>query len=540
MITNKGLMVLTRLGLIWFWLIPFYPGLSGCDRDNPPPDDQETFVRLRRDQSFKSRVLNRAIKYAVLFPEGYETSKDRFPVVYLLHGMGDDETAWCNGGSFAWYADRYAAETGPSIYIMPEGFNSYWVNRYNGRFPYMDMLITEMIPLVDSLFRTLSDARHRAVMGYSMGGYGALVLPAKNPDVFQTGVVLSMSFRTDQQYMDEIQSVFDNQWGSVFGGIGTSGTARLTDYYISYSPFHFFNNPDDASLSGQNYYLDCGDDEENLSEPNDALHVLLRDLNIRHEYRVRNGAHNWDYWHQSLPEALSYIGHAFKAIPYPDEPDRPETGPAVAAGRIVEGQPEGGDMRFRLVLPVQYATDTMRYPVIVVLHDRDSLDGEEQTARLFSELNNLMVSKMVPISLVVEIPACGQTISGNEVLSMMNYIRTNYRTRVAGKFAVLLGNGYGGKLAYELLPEYGDLFNACLFFNGSLPDDATAGTSGLSYYLDICDNSRNFTGYHSLFMDLRKKKISCEYRVRQGVGTHDSFIAGLGESASFMKIHLKY
>jgi enterochelin esterase-like enzyme len=63
------------------------------------------------------------------------------------------------------------------IYVMPVGFNSYYVNKYNGQFPYMDMFVDELVPLVDSLFRTKPDPNHRAVMGYSMGGYGAMIMP---------------------------------------------------------------------------------------------------------------------------------------------------------------------------------------------------------------------------------------------------------------------------------------------------------------------------------------------------------------------------
>ncbi len=104
----------------------------------------------------------------------------------------------------------------------------------------MQMLINELVPEIDTLFRTKPAADQRAVMGYSMGGYGALMLAAKNPEIFKTGIALSMSFRTDEQYLNEPQGVFDSQWATIFGGMGVSGNQRLTDHFIKYSPFHFF------------------------------------------------------------------------------------------------------------------------------------------------------------------------------------------------------------------------------------------------------------------------------------------------------------
>ena len=254
--------------------------------------------------------------YAVLLPEDYEKSTGHYPVVYLLHGFGDNETAWYKYGLIQFYSDRDITQNGPMIFVMPRAFNSYYVNKYNGSFPVMDVLVSELVPVIDSVFRTVPDAGHRAVMGYSMGGYGAVILPAKNPGVFRTGVSMSMSFRTDSQYVAEPQDVFDYQWGSVFGGIGKSGNERFTDYFIENSPFHFFSNPENQYLWVLNFFFTCGDEEETLDVTNDSLHELLVSLDFPHVYRMKHGGHTWDYWHKELPEALKFIGCAFKGIPY--------------------------------------------------------------------------------------------------------------------------------------------------------------------------------------------------------------------------------
>ncbi len=519
-------------------LIPLIMGFSGCERAVNPPVDPEIFLRLQKNITLKSHILNQEIKYAVFLPKDYDSSKLNYPVVYLLHGMGDNESAWYMDGAISYYADANSATSVRMIYVMPQGFNTYWVNQFDGSFPYMDMLIKEMVPAIDSKYRTIKDPQHRAVMGYSMGGYGALILPAKNPAVFKTGVILSMSYRTDQQYMNESQSGWNIQWGKVFGGVGTTGTARLTDYYKSNNPFYFFKTPGDLSLNGQNYYFDCGDDEENLSEPNDDLHDMLRDLNIKHEYRVRNGGHSWEYWHSALPDALRYISFAFGNQSFPDDPDRTYTGPVVPAERIFAEKLSGSEINFSVTVPASYLTDTNPYAVILVLHDRGETNQESESQNLRDLLSMNMSSVKIPAALIVEIPLQTETVTAAALKNIINQLRAKYRTIADAKHTILLGNRKAGLLAYEFVPQCSGLINACLLFDANLPEDAIAYNSGVSYYLDICDEGINYKNYHALYMSLRHIQVNHEYRVRQGTPSHDSFLNGLYESAGYMKIHL--
>jgi S-formylglutathione hydrolase FrmB len=517
-------------------------GLTGCEREPTPvppdpPVDTVKFVRLLESQTLKSRILNRDISYAVLLPKEYDSLHSNYPVVYLLHGWGDNETAWYKYGLIAYYADANASI--PMIYVMPEGFNSYWINKYNGNFSYMDMFVKELVPTIDSLFRTVKYPQQRAVMGFSMGGYGALILPAKNPGVFKTGVVLSMSFRTDQQYMNESQDGWNSQWGSIFGGVGTSGTARLTDYFKANSPFYFFKLPGDISLNGQNYFFDCGDDEESLSETNDALHELLRDLSIKHEYRVRNGGHDWDYWHKSLPEALKFISSAVQDIPYPNNPTPVSVGATVPSERFFSEQLEGSEIEFKVTVPPAYLSDTNHYAVILALHDRNAATQDKESQNLLSLLNSDMVSSKIPNSLVVEIPLQTEPVTAEVLKQIINEVRIKYRTIADSKHTILLGNKEAGLLAYELIPECAYMINACLLFDANLPMDAAATNPSISYYLDICDEGINYTGYNSLYLSLRHNKLAHEYKVRQGTPSHESFLNGLNESTGFMKTHLR-
>lgn len=538
-------------------------GMGSCTDDKDIDLQPEQFKRLHEKQLLKSGLLQRDMTYAVLLPPEYETSAETsFPVVYLLHGYGDNETAWYKGGNIMQYIDMYRSVFNvPAIYVMPEGFNNYWVNRYNGRFNLMDYMVTELVPEIDHLYRTVKHPEARAVMGYSMGGYGALVLTAQHPETFNTAIVLSMSFRTDEQYLNEPSSVFDSQWGSVFGGIGTSGSARLTDHFRDLSPFHFFNNPSDPSLSGQNYFIDCGDDEETLSVTANELHALLREKSVKHEYRMRNGSHNWDYWHKSLPEAFSYLSSAFRNIPYPDEGSF-VTGTAVYADTIITLPGNQADVSFSVFLPPAY-TDSKDYPVIYIVHDSSMPEqqganlhqggvgniqesGNKANMRNIGSNGNLfgifslnMEKNRLPQSIIVEIPYGKYPLDAAVLQSVIESVKENFSTYTDGKYAVLAGNNEAGATTAQLACLLPGQFNACLLFDASLPETALAYNTEVAWYLDITDEGQHYKEYNTMYSDLRIQGIPHELRVRQGLPVYDSFIAGIDDACIFLNSQLK-
>jgi S-formylglutathione hydrolase FrmB len=527
-------LVLTLLG---GWLLVSV--LASCKKDPPKVDDPLPFVRLLKDQQFKSNILKRNIDYAVLLPVEYEKSTDSFPVVYLLHGFGDNETAWITGGLIQYYTDQNAASTVPMIYVMPVGFNSYYVNKYNGQFPYMDMFVDELVPLVDSLFRTKPDPNHRAVMGYSMGGYGAMIMPVKNPDVFKTGIALSMSFRTNEQYLGEPQSVFDYQWGPIFGGSGMSGEARFTDYYKHYSPFQFLQNPDDQSMNGLNLFFDCGDDEESLSETNNLLHSMLRDRSIQHEYRMRSGYHGWDYWKKSLPEALKYISYAVQQKPYPIENDRIDYGVEISSDKILLHQVEASEQIYRVVLPPDYGTTTIDYPVILVFHEEEINVPPLASNKILSLLNNQIIAAKLPASIVVEVPVGTEQVDFELIQNIISQFDNEYRTSDKRDEWIAIGNNSGGRPAFDLVSLHSEKIHACLLFDALLPENPEVTDTSLTYYLDITDEGLHYKSNNELYLNLRKNEVPYEYRVRQGLASDNDFLNGIFEAISFINKNLK-
>lgn len=134
----------------YFLTITFVVAIFSCT-DDTPTQTETPFVRLQTNHVLHSSMLNRDIRYAVLLPAGYNESEESYPVVYLLHGYGDDESAWYRSGNVQAYVDAYITENVPMIYVMPQGFNTYYIDRYTGTYPYMEMFVEELVPEIDEV-----------------------------------------------------------------------------------------------------------------------------------------------------------------------------------------------------------------------------------------------------------------------------------------------------------------------------------------------------------------------------------------------------
>jgi S-formylglutathione hydrolase FrmB len=517
-------------------LVLLAAGLTTCSDDTIPEEPEEPFTRLVRNQSVQSIQLNRAIKYAVLLPEGYDTSTATYPVVYLLHGFGDNETAWYTNGSLQYYVDRNAATSVPMIFVMPEGYNSYYINRYNGSYPYMEMFVQELVPEIDRKFRTKADKTQRAVMGYSMGGYGALILPALNPDMFSVSVPLSMSFRTDEQYLAETQGSFDVQWAPNFGpSKGVSGAARLSAYFRTHSPFHFFNTCKAEDFNQVKYFLDCGDDEESLIFTSNGLHGLMRNAGIAHEYRVRSGGHSFDYWKQSYQEALTFISNAVQGVAHPTEPSPATVGELITTAQFTTVEIAGHPMN--IMLPVDYVSNTATYPVLYFIHDTAAQDVNDSRIKTFSMLRNAMTATRLYQSVLVEIPA-GDYVTHDFMTQVVSFVDAHYRSKSLPANRVVIANGTGGQNAVDVVAGTADLFGDCFLFNATLSAASLPLSEDVFYYLDITDGAASYNQYHTLYNTIRNQQIGYEYRVRQGGESFQDFLNGLNSSFAVMKSSL--
>ncbi|GAB3950185.1 alpha/beta hydrolase-fold protein [Spirosoma harenae] len=285
--------------------------LTTPQNTGPVPVVAAPQTRLLESLVFNSSLMNQQVKFSIYLPPDYYTSNRRYPVVYLLHGLGDNETSWIQFGEADRIADEgiKSGEFPPMIIVMPNAGTTWYVNDYQNKIRYEDMFVQELIPHIDSMFRTRTQREFRALSGLSMGGYGSLMLAMHHPELFTACAALSAAVRTDETFASMPDERYNTVFAPIFSG-PVKGEERLTLTWKRNSPITLARSAPESDLTKVRWYLDCGDDDA-LTVGNAMLHLSLLERKIPHEYRARDGAHTWSYWRTGLPNALKFIGTSF-------------------------------------------------------------------------------------------------------------------------------------------------------------------------------------------------------------------------------------
>ncbi len=267
--------------------------------------------KVMESLSFHSKTLNKDVRYSIYLPPDYETSQRSYPVLYLLHGFSDDETGWIQFGEANIIEDKAIKNnTAPAmIIVMPDGGVTWYANDYKEKENWSDMFIQELIPYMESQYRIRSKKEFRAISGLSMGGYGSLHIAMHYPEMFSSCVAFSSGIITDKAVIGMPDKQYESYFGALFGA-GLKGEDRISTNWKKFNPLHILDSQDPEKLKKVKWYIDCGDDDF-LSMGNSHLHLKMMEMEIPHEYRVRDGAHTWGYWRTGLEEGLKFIGKSF-------------------------------------------------------------------------------------------------------------------------------------------------------------------------------------------------------------------------------------
>ena len=262
--------------------------------------------------SIQSKILGKAVKYSIYLPTDYETSQRRYPVLYLLHGYSDDETGWTQFGEVEKITNETIAkgEATQMIIAMPDAGVSWYINDATGKVQFEDFFVKEFIPYIDSVYKTRNKKEYRAVAGLSMGGYGSLIYGMKHPDLFAACAPLSAAVWSDDHIAGMSQADWTNHKFNELFGTNLEGKKHLTETWYKNSILKIAATTPVEKLNTVRFYIDCGDDDF-LIKGNMELHALLTDRKVNHEFRVRDGAHNWTYWRTALPEVLKFVSESF-------------------------------------------------------------------------------------------------------------------------------------------------------------------------------------------------------------------------------------
>ena len=263
-------------------------------------------------KSMISKISGKEVKYSIYLPPDYATSERRYPVVFLLHGYSDSETAWVQFGNVNQTADKAIAsgDITPMIIVMPDGGVSWYINDFQNKNKFQDVFIKEFIPFIDANYRTRAVKEYRAIAGLSMGGYGSLINSLKYPEMFSACAALSAAVFTDQEILDLPTQDYNRYFSGIYGPDQLAGSARLSEHWKNNAVLYLVNTASKEQLEKVRWYIDCGD-WDFLTVGNAMLHITLKNKNVYHEYRARDGFHNWAYWRSGIGDALKFITLGF-------------------------------------------------------------------------------------------------------------------------------------------------------------------------------------------------------------------------------------
>jgi len=268
--------------------------LSGCGDgpEKPQPDHPRlTPLVTMADVTFESASLRRRMLYRLVMPAKINPGK-KLPVVYLLHGGGGGYLDWTN------YSDAAKFAEPGLILVMPEGDSSYYTNsagRPEDR--YEDYIVKDVIAEVESRYPAGPGRQNRAIVGVSMGGYGAVKIAMKHPELFAFAAGLSPAVDVPTRPFS-IKRI--SQWrfhSSIFGPAG-SQTRREND------PYALALTIDPATTPY--LFVTCGE-QEGLLPANRKFAAILAERKFAYEFHTARGDHNWMQWNAWLPEAFESL-----------------------------------------------------------------------------------------------------------------------------------------------------------------------------------------------------------------------------------------
>ena len=241
----------------------------------------------------KSASMNKKVEVLVVCPDVADT-KD-CPVVFLLHGQGGNARQWI---TFKPELPRLADEKG-IYFVCPDGKNSwYWDSPTNPEYRYETFVSSELIQYVDEHYNTIADRTGRAITGLSMGGHGAMWNGLRHSDVFSAvgataGGVDIRPFPKNWNMKDQLGTIEQNP-----------------ENWEKFTVINLVPNLQKGQIA---IIVDCGKDDF-FFEVNKNFHEALDKQGIEHDYIVRPGKHNRDYWYDSIEYQVLYFHKHFKKV----------------------------------------------------------------------------------------------------------------------------------------------------------------------------------------------------------------------------------
>ena len=257
--------------------------------------------------STPSKILAHPVPYCIILPPSFDADKSRqFPILYFLHGLGDNEQSFIHTGAWNVTEDlRERNEIKEFLIATPYGGASFYINSKDGKLRYEDFLLQEFFPFIEKRYRAAPGRTHRAIAGISMGGYGALHLAFRHPQLFSS--VGAHSAALIEKLPVFLGPTPNSRRSQVLGEV--FGTPPDEAFWQRNSPLTLART---ADLHGLKIYFDCGDqDDYGFDAGAAALDKILNSRHVPHEYHLYPGRHDPIYFGEHLPASLEFASRAF-------------------------------------------------------------------------------------------------------------------------------------------------------------------------------------------------------------------------------------
>jgi S-formylglutathione hydrolase FrmB len=259
--------------------------------------------------TIKSAILARPVRYCAYLPPSFDTDKTKqFPVLYYLHGLGDNEQSLLNTGGWDLIEDmRRTGKVGDFVVLAPNGGHTFFMNSADGKIRYEDFLTKEFMPQMEKKYRAAGTRNKRGVTGVSMGGFGALRLGFKYPQQFA-----AVSAQMPALLADVPQDFVAGGPGSPASMLGdVFGNPIDIAFLQRNSVFYFAKNDPTAELKRMKIYFNVGNnDDYGFEQGAQKLHQLLDSRGVANEFQVYPGRHDPQFAVRHFGEVVQFQWNA--------------------------------------------------------------------------------------------------------------------------------------------------------------------------------------------------------------------------------------
>jgi S-formylglutathione hydrolase FrmB len=269
-----------------------------------------TYAQGRAECSvIKSEILARPVRYCAYLPASFDKDNTRhYPVLYYLHGLGDNEQSLLNSGGWDLISElRSQGKIGEFVVLAPGAGHTFYINSEDGKVRYEDFFLKEFMPQMEKKYRAESTRATRGITGVSMGGYGALRLAFKYPEDFAVVSGQMPALITDLP--SNLSSEAPGSPGGLLGDVFGSPFNRA--YFTRNNVFYFARNDSAASLKRMKIYFNVGNnDDYGFEQGAEQLDQILKSRGIQHEFHIYPGRHDAQFAIRYFPEVIEFQWNA--------------------------------------------------------------------------------------------------------------------------------------------------------------------------------------------------------------------------------------